>query len=489
MISIRRGAAAAKPPCPHRLRRPLVALTAAGVMVAAAARGADLWDIYALAVKSDPTFATAEANYRAALQDKPIARAAYLPNVNVSGQRQINKSSGQVPLVFDPTTNAYIETNGRFRSYTTSYTAQLTQPIFNWSAWESIRQADASVAQAQALFVAAQQDLIMRTATAYFSVMTARDTLAADNAATDANGKELSQAEAKYQAGAGTVTDVQNAQAAYDQSVATEIAARQEIINAEESLRAITGEPVGLLQEPITDMPLRVPDPDNTQQWVSTALKQNPNLLAAQAAADVASSNVSIKRSGHYPTLGLVFSHNHNNNDQYSTIQGLEVGQFQAINGNSVMLQLNVPIYSGGAVRAEVTQARRQYEAAEDQVQLANRQTVQKARTAYLGVLTGISQVKALQQSVKSNESSLQVMEAGMQVGTRTIVDVSLARQNLVAAQTSFAQSRASYLTSLLQLKQAAGILAPEDLKQISVLLQVPTPMPSSDTEAPPRAP
>ena len=266
MLATRRGATTAKLPSNHRLRRPLVALTAAGMMTAAAARGADLWDVYALAVENDPTFATADANYRAALQNKPIARAAYLPNLNVSGQRQINKSSGQIPLAFDPTTNSYIETNGRFRSYTTTYTAQLTQPIFDWSAWESIRQADASVAQAQALFIAAQQDLIVRTATAYFDVMTARDTLAADRAATEANGKELSQADAKYQAGAGTVTDVQNAQAAYDQSVATEIAARQEIINAEESLRAIIGEPVGLLQEPITDMPLRAPDPDNSPE-------------------------------------------------------------------------------------------------------------------------------------------------------------------------------------------------------------------------------
>ena len=451
-----------------------VALTATLAVAVAPSRAADLWDVYQLALKNDPTYATADANYRAALENAPIARAGYLPNISASGTRQINKTSGQVPLAFDPTTNSYIESSGRFRSYTTGYTAQLTQPIFDWSAWQSIREADASVAQAQALFVAAQQDLIVRTATAYFDVITARDAMAADHAATEAYRTELQQAEGRYKAGSGTVIDVQNARAAHDQAVATEIAAHQQIVNAEEALRAITGASVGVLQEPVEELPLREPDPANGVRWVDTALAQNPNLRAARAAADLASRNVAIKRSGHYPTVSLVLSHTHNRNDQYSAIQGLDIGQSQSLNGNSIMLQLNVPIYAGGAVRARVTQAERQYEAARDQVKLARRQTEQTARTDYLGVLSGISQVKALRQSVKSNEISLHYMEAGMRIGTRTIVDVTLARQSLVAAQTAYAQSRAAYLTGLLRLKQAAGILGPEDLKQISVLLQVP---------------
>ena len=464
----------------------LLAMMAAGALMVVPARGADLWDVYQLALKNDPTFAQAQANYQAALENKPIARAGYLPNVTLTGSRNITKTSGQIPLYYDPTTNSYVQANASNHSYTTDYTAQLTQPIFNWSAWENIKQADASVAQAQAQFIAAQQDLIVRTATAYFNVITARDTLAADHAATLANQKQLDQTEAKYKVGMSAVTDVQNAQAAYDQSVATEIAAQQQVINAEESLRAITGQPVDELQEPVTDMPLRTPNPQSSKQWVDTALQENPTLMAAQAGAKVASTNVSIKRSGHYPTLDLVLSHNKNNNSSDSNITGAPnlIYQVQNNTGNTAILQLNVPIFSGGGVSAQVTQAERQYDAAMDQVKLVTRQTMQQTRTSYLGVLTGISQVKALRQSVKSNETSLQAMETGMQVGTRTIVDVLLARQNLVTAQTNFAQSRDNYLTSLLQLKQAAGILSPQDLKQINVLLQVPTPMPSTDMPA-----
>ncbi|MHB8404700.1 MAG: TolC family outer membrane protein [Gammaproteobacteria bacterium] len=469
----------------NTLRTLLLALAAVGFMAAAApVYSADLWDVYQLALKNDPTFATAQANYEAALEDKPIARAGYLPALTLTGSKSRSTSYGTQfgQVGTDPNGqpilgNTYTSVPGR----DTQYGLQLTQPLFNWAAWENIKQADASVAQAEAQYVAAQQDLIVRTATAYFNVITARDTLAADHAAAAANEKQLDQSKAKYQVGMSAVTDVQNAQAAYDQSVATEIAAQQQVINAEESLRAITGEPAGILQEPVTGMPLRTPDPDNAQKWVDTALKQNPNLMAAQAASDVAASLVSIKRAGHYPTLGLTASYGRNNATG-TLFNTYDYRQKQ------IMLQFSMPLFSGGGVSAQVTQAERQYDAAQDQVELVTRQTVQQTRTSYLGVLTGISQVRALQQSVKSNQTSLQAMETGMRVGTRTIVDVLLARQNLVTAQTNYAQSRDNYLTSVLQLKQAAGILAPQDIRQINALLQVPTPMPSMDTQAPPTA-
>ena len=469
----------------NTLRTLLLALAAAGCMAATPVYSADLWDVYQLALNNDPTFAQAQANYEAALEDKPIARAGYLPALTLNASKSRSTTYGtQFGVVgTDPTTgqpilgNTYASVPGR----DTQYGLKLTQPLFNWAAWENIKQADASVAQAQAQFIAAQQDLIVRTATAYFNVITARDTLAADHAATAANEKQLDQTKAKYQVGMSAVTDVQNAQAAYDQSVANEIGAQQQVINAEESLRAITGEAVVELQEPPTDMPLRKPDPANTQQWVDTALKQNPNLMAAQAAADVASSTISIKRAGHYPTLDLSASYGRDNATG-TVFNTYDYRQKQ------IMLQFSMPLFSGGGVSAQVTQAQRQYDAAQDQVQLVTRQTIQQTRTSYLGVLTGISQVEALHQSVKSNATSLQAMETGMQVGTRTIVDVLLARQNLVTAQTNFSQSRDNYLTSVLQLKQAAGILSAQDVKQINALLLVPTPMPVMDTQAPPSA-
>lgn len=462
----------------NKLRSLLLVMPVVGSMAAISlpASGANLWDVYQLALKNDPAYQQAQANYQAALENKPIARADYLPDLSLNASKSASRASGtslnQVGTgpngqpIFG---NVYNSTSGR----NTQYGLQLTQPIFNWAAWESIKQADATVAQAQATFVAAQQSLIVTTATAYFAVITARDTLAADHAATVSNAKQLEQARAQFKVGTVPITNVEQAQAAYDQAVATEIAQQQQVVNTEESLRAITGEPVGELQEPPADMPLHAPRPANPQLWVDQATKVNPNLLAAQAAADVAASTVGIKRAGHYPTLGLTASYNHN--DSSGTIFNTS-----DINTRQIMLNFSMPLFSGGGVSAQVTQAQRQYDAAQDNVQLVTRQTVQQARTSYLGVLSGISQVNALRQSVKSNQTALKATQVGLQVGTQTIVDVLLAVQNLATAQTAFAQARDNYLTSLLTLKQAAGTVDPQDVQQINALLTVPAPAATS---------
>ncbi len=452
------------------MRKTILAVTIAAALGTAQAQAADLWDIYQLAAKNDPTFQQAEANYEATLENKPIARSGYLPNITFVGDRNRTATSGSQIGVSDTTPPVIGPQNFTSTTYQTEYQFQLTQPIFNWAAWQSIDQADAQVAQAAAQFTAAQEDLIQRTATAYFNVLNARDTLTADRAAAEANSKQLEQAKEKYDVGMSAITDVENAQAAYDQSAANEISAQQQVITTEEQLRAITGQPVGELMEPSTDMPLRSPEPANAQQWVDQALKQNPNVLAAQSGADAADANIGIRRAGHYPVLSAIAQHTKINDT------GNNIFDLSQTTGNFVELQLSVPIFSGGGVYAQTSQAERQYDAAIANVHLVTRQTEQQARTAYLGVLTGISQVQSLKQSVKSNQTSMDATETGMQVGTRTIVDVLTARQNLLTAETSFSNARYTYLESLLQLKQAAGILNETDIKQINVLMQVKAP-------------
>ena len=447
----------------------LALMIGAALAGSAQAQAADLWDIYQLAVKNDPTFLQAQANYEAQTENKAIARAGYLPVITFNADRNRTETSG-TQIGIDPTTGNIGQQNFTSTTYQTQYQFQLTQPIFNWAAWQAIDQADATVAQAEATFTAAQQALILRTATAYFNVLNARDTLAADHAAKEALSKQLEQAKEKYEVGMSAITDVQEAQAAYDQSVADEITAEQQVSTAEENLRAITGEQVGELVEPTPDMPLRSPEPGNAQQWVDQAMQQNPNLLAAQSAADAASANVGIKRSGHLPTLSVIAQHNKIENT------GNNIFALSNTNGNFIGLQFSLPLFAGGGTQAQLSQAERQYDAAMDNVKLVTRQTEQQARTAFLGVLSGISQVQALKQSVKSNETSMDATETGMQVGTRTIVDVLTARQNLLKAQTGFANSRYTYLESVLQLKQAAGILNESDVKQMNVMLQVKAP-------------
>ena len=447
-------------------------LTAAA---APAAQAADLWDIYQLAIKNDATFQQAQANYEATTEGKAIARAGYLPNITLNAQRSGSTAYGTQlteapPSVTNPNAPpVFINQYATVPGHDTQYGIKLTQAIFDWAAWSAMDQADALAAQADAQFTAAQQDLVQRTATAYFNVLNARDTLKADRAAADANAKQLEQAKEKYEVGMSAITDVENAQAAYDQSAANLISAQQQVITTEEQLRAIIGQPVGELMEPSVDMPLRSPDPNSAQQWVDQALKQNPNLLAAQSGADAASAAIGIKRAQELPTLSGSYTYGRDNSSgsPFSTFDTRE---------RQWMLNLSFPIFSGGGVYAQISQAQAQYRAAEANVNLVNRQTEQQARTAYLGVLTGISQVTSLKQSVKSNQTSMDATQTGMEVGTRTIVDVLTARQNLLTAQTSFANARYSYLESLLTLKASAGILTEQDVKQINALLQVPSP-------------
>jgi len=471
------------------MRKTTLALTIGAILAAAAtpaAQAADLWDIYQLAVQNDPTFQQAQANYEATTEDKAIARAGYLPNITLDGKRSLTRTGGQQPQFNGETLEPFQFST---RDWGTAYSATLTQAIFDWGAWHAMDQADAQAAQADAQFTAAQEDLIQRTSTAYFNVLNARDTLRADRATVDANAKQLEQSREKYQVGMSAITDVENAQAAYDQSVATLISAQQQVITNEEQLRAIIGQPVGQLMEPSVDMPLRTPNPNSAQDWVSQALKQNPNLLAAQSGADAAGANVNIQRGAELPTLNLGFQHTKNIDSETGTESGLGIDPTTGkltpftlpvnapsnISSNIAYLQLSWPIFNGGGAWAHVTQAQAQYRAAQSNVHLVSRQTEQQTRTAYLGVLTGISQVTSLRQSVKSNQTSMDATQTGMEVGTRTIVDVLTARQNLLTAETSFSNARYTYLESLLTLKQAAGILNEGDVKQVNTLLQVPS--------------
>lgn len=458
----------------------LIAIAGTCAAGAGAVQAANLWDVYQLALQNDPVYLQAQANYAVALENKPIARAGYLPNLSLNGSAARSWGSGVgVATARSGASSALGAGNKSVAPRETEYGLQLTQPIFNWARWQSIEQADASVAEAQAVFLSAEQSLIVDTANAYFAVITARDTLAAAHAATEANARLLAQAKAGARVGTESSTDLEQARAAFDQAVAVEIGAQQQVIAAQESLRAITGEPVGELQKPAANMPLRRPDPDDPVHWVNQAVSANPNLHAAQAAVQVAAHGVGIERAGHFPTLDLTA-------DAQKVHQYGSTATTSDISSRQATLGLNVPLFAGGGVTAQVTQAKRVLDAARAQMQLVNRQTAQQTRSAFLGVLTGISQVSALRQSVAANQTALQATQIGLQVGNKTLTDVLLAVQNLEAAQTAFAQARDGYLTSVLVLKQAAGTLDANDLRAISGLLTTPAPVPNTTVPSTP---
>ncbi|HME41237.1 MAG TPA: TolC family outer membrane protein [Steroidobacteraceae bacterium] len=467
--------------------KPLLILLAVSLGAAAPAPAADLLAVYQRALQNDPQLREAEATRLATLEAKPQALAALLPQLSGSGLSTREHDSGSTNTTEPITTGsgqsglASFPFDGRVSTTTHRYGLDLKQNVFNWQNWVALKRADAQVAQAEADYQAAQQDLMERVAQRYFDVLAAQDDLEAQQVALISIQRQLEQAESRYQIGLIAVTDVEEARAAHDSGAAAVIAAKRTLSSTQELLREITGDAFESLARPIEPFELASPDPVSEERWVEMALQQNLTLVSSRLAADIARENVSSARGGHFPSLDIVgsdYKAHSNGTDTFNDgtpAGGTTLDQTQRIIG----LQLTFPIYAGGMVSSQVRQAVYQHRAAKERVERVARQTEHDARDSYLGVLSEISRVKALRRAVESNATSLRATESGYEAGTRTAVDVLQSRQLWVQAQTNYAHSRYDYMLNVLKLQQAAGTLSQQSLEKINSLL----------TDAPPPAP
>ena len=418
------------------------------IAVCGTARADDLISVYKLALLSDPEYQAAIEAHSAALEVVPQARSALLPNIGIGGNVSRER--------FDPRNEG--ETN-----YSTNqiYSVGLRQTIYQRDRFIQLQQADNRVAQADAQLIAAQQDLVIRVARRYFLVLAAHDNIEFVSADKDAISRTLEQAKQQFEVGLAPITDTLEAQARYDIAVSNEINAEQALSDTEEALRELTGElPVApeILQE---DIPLLKPDPENLDEWVAAANEQNPLVLAATAATEVAKQEIQVKNSGHYPTLDATADYSYLDNT-FGGVLPLER------NDGAIGLELNIPIYQGGLVSSQTRQSRYEYNQAMEELTRQRRATERQTRDNYRGVLAGIKRVEALYNAVLSNEKAVQAAEAGFEVGTRAIIDVLNAQRDLLEARRDYARSRYDYLLDTLELKQAAGNLSSVDLAQVN---------------------
>jgi outer membrane protein len=462
----------------------LIALCAS----ATSAPAADLLAIYQRALQNDPQLREAEANRLAALEAKPQALSALLPQLSGTGLATREHDTGSANTTESlsstpggPSSLVTFPFDGRIVTTTHRYGVDLKQNLFRWENWVALQRADAQVAQAEADYQAAQQDLIERVAQRYFDVLAAQDDLEAQQVALTSIKRQLEQAESRFQIGLIAITDVEEARAAHDSGAAAVIAAKRTLSSTQELLREITGDSFDSLARPIEPFELASPDPVSEERWVEMALQQNLSLVSSRLAADIARENISAARGGHFPSLDLVGSRYKATSNGVDTFtDGTPAGGTTLDqNQRSIGLQLTFPIYSGGMVSSQVRQAVYQHRAAKERVERVARQTEHDARDSYLGVLSEISRVKALRRAVESNATSLRATESGYEAGTRTAVDVLQSRQLWVQAQTDYSRSRYDYMINVLKLQQAAGTLSQQSLERINGLL----------TDAPPPAP
>ena len=439
----------------HIMRlKPLLLALAIAATAPGMAHAEDLMQAYRQARQNDPQLALADANRRSTHEGIYQARAALLPQVDASlGISQDNRG------VYDNLGDY----SGHRRSRQLSL--NLSQSVFDLSRIEDLKAADKLSSSQNAQYKAAAQNLMVRVASAYLNVLTAKDQVQFSKANEKSLARELDQAQQRFKVGLSPITDVQDAKAQHDAATAQLIRAENALDDAREALAQITGQPVHDLKVLRDKVPLDSPTPDNISDWVHTALQNNPSILAQQFNVDAAQDQISSARAGHLPTISANVSYGKGANWN-------RLGYTRVPSSTTIGLTLRVPLFSGGLTQSQVRQSIAQRDAAQDGLVSQRRQIIRNTRNYFRSVNAGISEVEATRQAVISSKSALEATEAGFKVGTRTIVDVLIGQQNLISAQQSYSQARHQFVLNRLLLKQAAGTITIKDLEAVNALLQ-----------------
>ena len=318
------------------------------------------------------------------------------------------------------------------------------------------------------MYAAAQQDLIIRVSQAYFDVLLSQYNVTLSQAQKEAISEQLAQAKRTFEVGTTTITDTHEAQARFDLTVAQEIAAQNDLEIRQNALLQIIGRLPGDLVAVRGDVPLVAPDPSSMDAWVEKALAKNAEVVIARAALEIATEEVKKARGGHLPTVDLFATYGE------SGVGGGTAGGSDQTS-RVIGVQLNLPLFQGGGTSSKVRQAVANRERARQDLEVTQRRVAQTARQAYLGVTSGIAQVKALQQAVISNQSSFDSTKLGLEVGVRTGVDLLNARQQVFSARRDLAQALYNYILSRLRLSAAGGVLTVADVQQVNDWLKLAT--------------
>ena len=423
------------------------------LFIASKSLAADLIETYNDALANDPTFKLARANWLADRERLAISQASLLPQIAVNLDWKGHRKIG-------------VEDWSASRVGSLGYGLSISQPIFDFGRLASVWGTQATVKRAQAMFMAAEEELLYRTAEKYFDVLLAKEVLAYTQAHRAANERLLIQAKHKHEVGLTPITDLEEARRNHKQAISAELKSRNDLDTALELLQEITGVKYQKVSSLKKSFPLLAPKPAELEAWVKAAERQNFSLIATRYGVVQAQENIKMKQAGHLPTINLAGGYR---NEYQSVHDVISSSRDQAA---TVGLAVTMPIFAGGRVTAEVRQAMYQYQGALAELERCHRGVVSGVRQAYLGTWSGISQIKADLQAIKAAESALKAMQANYAVGRKTMTEVLDAQSKLYAAQTGYAKDEHSYILLMLKLKMLVGSLKVADLVEVNTWIE-----------------
>lgn len=424
------------------------------------AHARDLMDVWLLALERDPIYA-ASGYARSADQERvPQARARLLPYVTAQAGATVDNTRRARTLA-DSNTDRYA-----------AWSLALVQPVFNLPAWNTFQRADYEASQADIAYRIAYQDLLLRTAQAYFDVLAAQDSLRALLSEKAAIQTQLQAAQQSFELGATTITDAHEAQARLDLVLASEVNLRNEVQLAEDALARIIAERPGPLAHLAPEAPLPSPEPNRIDAWTDQASHAGLTVTNAELQTRIAQKEIEIAKGTRAPSVDIVAQTG--SASDYG-VDGYRAGPRSL--DSSVGIQLSIPIFTGGEISSRVREQTSRLQYARAQLENTRREAVQAAQRHFSGVVSGLQQVAALQAAERSSQAALEANRTGYEIGVRINIDVLNAEQQLYVTQRALARARYDTLMNGLRLKAAAGILEEQDLAAINSLL---TPIESS---------
>jgi outer membrane protein len=454
------------------IRRPLV-LALAFALLPSMASAEDLMQTYELARAGDPQFSAAESGRLSTREGAVQARAAMLPQLSGSASLTRSKNDSDGSQVVGG--QFFSDNDSSTESTSRQYGLRLDQMIYDRSRFTTLKSQRALSEASNYQLEAAGDDLISRTSATYFNVLVQLETLAAAEAAETALQKQFDYASKRLEVGLAPITDVHEARAQYDTARANTILARNAVEDAYQALAEITGTPIRNLKGLPKDYQPELPNALGVDDWVQTAIDNNPALRAKELQLQSAEADVQTARAGHWPTLYLGGSYGDTNNDGTSTDNIDQTASDFENNSKarSIGITLSVPIFAGGTTQSGVRQALARRDVVQDELVQQQRALERNARNAYQTLVAGISEVEARRLALVSAQAAYDASQVGLEVGTRTVLDVLQNQRNLFTAQQDYAQARYNYLQNRLLLEQAAGTLDVEDVQDVNRLLTV----------------